>query len=139
MMDILRKDSQPPAAGPADYFTGSVTIASRFQREAPARIGGAIVTFAPGARTAWHTHPLGQTLIVTAGSGWAQRDGGTIEDIRAGDIVWFPPGQKHWHGATATSAMTHIAIAESLDGKSVDWLEHVADAVYAGGPQSTVR
>lgn len=130
-MEILRHGSEP-AAGPAEYFTGTVEIASRFQRAAPARVGGAIVTFAAGARTAWHTHPLGQTLIVTAGNGWVQREGGPIEEIGVGDVVWFPPGQKHWHGATTSSAMTHVAIAEALDGRQVDWLEHVTDAQYLG-------
>jgi quercetin dioxygenase-like cupin family protein len=129
-MDIARNGSLPSNPGPAEYFTGRVRIDARFQREAPARVGGATVTFEPGARTAWHTHPLGQTLIVTAGCGWAQREGGPVEEIRVGDIVWFAPGEKHWHGATATSAMTHIAIAEALDGRSVDWLEQVAEEDY---------
>ena len=129
-MEIKRSGSQPSAKGPADYFTGAVRIDSRFQGSAPARVGGATVTFEPGARTAWHTHPLGQTLIVTSGCGWAQREGGPIEEIRPGDIVWFPPDEKHWHGATPTSAMTHIAIAESLDGKTVDWMEKVSDEQY---------
>lgn len=129
-MDIARSGSLPSNRGPAEYFTGAVRIDARFQREAPARVGGATVTFEPGARTAWHTHPLGQTLIVTAGCGWAQREGGPVEEIRPGDIVWFAPGEKHWHGATATSAMTHIAIAEALDGRAVDWLEQVADEDY---------
>ncbi len=129
-MDIARNGSLPSNPGPAEYFTGAVRIDARFQREAPARVGGATVTFEPGARTAWHTHPLGQTLIVTAGRGWAQREGGPVEEIRPGDIVWFAPGEKHWHGATATSAMTHIAIAEALDGRAVDWLEQVADEDY---------
>lgn len=129
-MDITRNGSQPSKPGPADYFSGTVRIDAPFQREAPARIGGATVTFEPGARTAWHTHPLGQTLIVTAGCGWAQREGGPVEEIRPGDIVWFAPGEKHWHGATATTGMTHIAIAELLDGRAVDWLEKVADADY---------
>lgn len=132
-MEILRHGSQPSSAGPAEYFTGTVQIDSRFQREAPARVGGAIVRFEPGARTAWHTHPLGQTLIVTAGKGWTQREGGGIEEIGVGDVIWFPPGEKHWHGATATSAMTHIAIAEAEGGRSVDWLEQVSDEQYAGG------
>lgn len=135
-MKITRNGSQPSGKGPADYFTGSVRIDSRFQADAPARVGGAIVTFEPGARTAWHTHPLGQTLIVTSGRGWAQHEGGPVEEIRPGDVVWFPPGEKHWHGATATTAMTHIAIAESLDGKAVDWLEHVTDAQYQAGPKA---
>ena len=129
-MEITKSGSQPSAKGPADWFTGSVRIDSRFQRPAPARIGGATVTFEPGARTAWHTHPLGQTLIVTAGCGRVQRDGGTIEEIRAGDIVWFQPGERHWHGAAPTTGMTHIAIAEMLDGKVVEWLEHVTDEQY---------
>jgi len=132
-MEINRVGSQPSARGPADWFTGTVRIDSRFQRDAPARVGGAIVTFEPGARTAWHTHPLGQTLIVTAGCGWVQRAGGPIEEIRPGDVVWFSPGEKHWHGATATTAMTHIAIAEALDGKSVDWMEKVSDEQYQAG------
>lgn len=131
-MDIKRNGSLPSAKGPAEYFTGTVRIDSRFAGTEPARVGGAIVTFDPGARTAWHTHPLGQTLIVTSGAGLAQREGGPIEPIGPGDIVWFPPGEKHWHGATATTAMTHIAIAEAQDGKSVDWLEKVTDAQYGG-------
>lgn len=132
-LEILRNGSQPSAQGPADYFTGSVRVDSRFQREAPARIGGAIVTFEPGARTAWHTHPLGQTLIVTAGCGLVQREGDEIEQIQVGDIVWIPQGEKHWHGATATSTMTHVAIAEARDGKSVDWMEKVSDGQYGRG------
>jgi quercetin dioxygenase-like cupin family protein len=131
-MEMTKSGSQPSAKGPADWFTGAVRIDSRFQREAPARIGGATVTFEPGARTAWHTHPLGQTLIVTAGCGRVQRDGGSIEEIRAGDIVWFEPGERHWHGASATTAMTHIAIAEMLDGKAVEWMEHVTEEPYGG-------
>jgi len=131
-MDIHRNAAKPSDKGPADYFTGSVRIDSRFQAPAPARIGGAIVTFEPGARTAWHTHPLGQTLIVTFGLGWAQREGGSIEEIRPGDVVWFAPGEKHWHGATATTGMTHVAIAEALDGRAVDWMEHVTDDQYLG-------
>jgi quercetin dioxygenase-like cupin family protein len=133
-MLTTRNGCQPSPKGAADYFTGSVRIDSRFQGSPPARVGGAIVTFEPGARTAWHTHPLGQTLIVTSGVGWIQAEGGLREEIRPGDIVWFPPGQKHWHGATATTAMTHIAIAEALDGKSVDWLEQVSEEQY--GPDS---
>lgn len=129
-MDIRRNGSRPSGKGPEDYFTGAVRIDPLFQADAPARAGGASVTFEPGARTAWHTHPLGQTLIVTAGCGWAQREGGPIEEIRPGDVVWFPPNEKHWHGATATTAMTHIAIAEHLDGKVVDWLEKVSDEQY---------
>jgi 4-carboxymuconolactone decarboxylase len=129
-LEILRHGSQPSSDGPADYFTSSVRIEQRFQRDDPARIGGAFVTFEPGARTAWHTHPLGQTLIVTAGSGWVRREAGPIEEIRPGDVVWIPPGVKHWHGATASSAMTHIAIAEALGGKSVDWMEQVSEEQY---------
>lgn len=129
-MEILRHGSQPPSDGPADYFTGRVRIEQRFQRNDPARIGGAFVSFEPGARTAWHTHPLGQTLIVTSGTGWVQREGEAIQEIHVGDIVWIPPGEKHWHGATATSAMTHIAIAEAQAGKSVDWMEQVSDEQY---------
>src|SRR5664280_1154160 len=124
-MDIKRSGSQPSSKGPADWFTGTVRIDALFQANAPARAAGASVTFEPGARTAWHTHPLGQTLIVTAGCGLAQRLGGPIEQIRPGDVIWFPPGEKHWHGATATTAMTHIAIQEQLDGKTVDWMEKV--------------
>jgi len=130
-MEISRSGTQPSAKGPEDWFTGSVRIDSRFQRDAPARVAGATVTFEPGARTAWHTHPLGQTLIVTAGFGLAQRDGGRIEEIRAGDIVWFAPGEKHWHGASPTTAMSHIAVQEMLDGKAVDWMEKVTDEQYS--------
>jgi quercetin dioxygenase-like cupin family protein len=139
IMDIKRLGSQASAQGPADWFTGRVRIDSPFQPASPVRVGGAIVTFEPGARTAWHTHPLGQTLIVTSGVGWTQREGGLIEEIRPGDIVWFSPGEKHWHGATATNAMTHIAVAEALDGKSVDWLEHVTDAQYRGSSPTLGR
>jgi quercetin dioxygenase-like cupin family protein len=129
-MEIKPNGSQPSAKGPADWFTGAVRVDPLFTAPAPARVQGASVTFEPGARTAWHTHPLGQTLIVTAGAGWVQRLGGPIESIQPGDIVWFPPGEKHWHGATATTAMTHIAIQEMLDGRSVDWLKHVTDDDY---------
>ena len=129
-MDIKRSGSQPSGKGPAEWFTGTVRIDPLFQAHAPARAAGASVTFEPGARTAWHTHPLGQTLIVTAGCGRAQRWGGPIEEIRPGDVVWFPPGEKHWHGATPTTAMTHIAIQEQLDGKAVDWMEKVSDEQY---------
>src|SRR5438445_8496981 len=128
-MDIKRTGSQPSAKGPAEWFTGSVRIDSPFQGSAPARVAGAIVTFEPGARTAWHTHPLGQTLVVTFGCGRVQREG-PIEEIRAGDVVWFEPGEKHWHGASQTTAMTHIAIQESLDGKAVEWMEKVSDDQY---------
>jgi quercetin dioxygenase-like cupin family protein len=129
-MDIRRNGTQPSAKGPDDYFTGAVRIDTPFQGADPARVGGAIVTFEPGARTAWHTHPLGQTLVVLFGLGWAQREGGPVEEIRPGDVVWFPPGEKHWHGATATTGMSHVAIAERLDGKAVDWLEKVSDEEY---------
>ena len=129
-MDIKSNGSQPSSQGRTDWFTGAVRIDFLFQAPAPARVAGATVTFEPGARTAWHTHPLGQTLIVTAGSGLAQRWGGPIEPIRPGDIIWFPPGEKHWHGATPTNAMTHIAIQEQLEGKVVDWMEKVSDEQY---------
>jgi quercetin dioxygenase-like cupin family protein len=131
-MEIHRIGSQPSNPGPVDWFTGTVRIVPLFQASAPARVAGASVTFEPGARTAWHTHPLGQTLIVTAGSGRAQREGGPIEEIHPGDIVWFPPGEKHWHGASPTTAMTHLAIQEQLDGKAVEWREKVTDEQYLG-------
>lgn len=126
-MEIKRNGSRPSGKGPAEYFTGTVRIDPLFEAATPARIRCATVTFEPGARTAWHTHPLGQTLIVISGLGWAQREGGPKEEIRPGDVVWFASGEKHWHGATAATAMTHIAIQEALDGKTVDWLEHVSD------------
>lgn len=129
-MDIKRIGSQPSAKGPEAYFTGTVRIDPLFERPDPARVAGAAVTFEPGARTAWHTHPLGQTLIVTAGFGRVQREGGPIEEIRPGDIVWFAPGERHWHGASPATAMTHIAIQERLDGRTVDWMEKVTDAQY---------
>ena len=129
-MDIKRSGSQPSVRGPADWFTGVVRIDPLFQANAPARAAGAAVTFEPGARTAWHTHPLGQTLIVTAGCGRAQREGGAIEEIRPGDVVSFAAGEKHWHGAAPTTAMTHIAIQEALDGKAVEWMEKVTDEQY---------
>jgi len=129
-MDIQRAGSQPSTPGPVEWFTGSVRIDPLFQPTAPARAAGVSVTFEPGARTAWHTHPLGQTLIVTSGLGWAQRAGGPIEELRPGDVIWFPPGEKHWHGATPTTAMTHLAIHEQLDGKAVEWLEHVSEEEY---------
>ena len=129
-MDITRAGSQPSGQGPAEYFSGSVRIDPLMKTQEPARVQGASVTFEPGARTAWHTHPLGQTLIVVAGLGWAQRWEGPKEVIRPGDVVWFPPGEKHWHGASPTTAMTHIAIQEALDGKPVNWLEHVSDEQY---------
>ena len=131
-MEIKRSGSQPSAKGPPEWFTGSVRIDPLFNPPAPARAFGASVTFEPGARTAWHTHPLGQTLIVTAGSGRTQRWGGPIEEIRPGDVVWIPPGEKHWHGATPTTAMTHIAIQEQLEGKAVDWMEQVSEEQYQG-------
>jgi quercetin dioxygenase-like cupin family protein len=129
-MEIKRVGSQASTKGPAKWFTGTVRIDSMFDRTDPARVGGGVVTFEPGARTAWHTHPLGQTLIVTSGCGWVQQEGGPVEEIRPGDVVWFPPGVKHWHGATATTAMTHINIQEKLDGKAVDWMEKVTDEQY---------
>ena len=129
-MNIIRVGSQPSSKGAADWFAGPVRIDSPFKGSDAARVAGAIVTFEPGARTAWHTHPLGQTLIVTAGCGRVQREGGPIEVIQPGDIVWFPPGEKHWHGASLTTAMTHIAIQEKIDGKTVDWLEPVSDEQY---------
>jgi quercetin dioxygenase-like cupin family protein len=129
-MDISRAGSRSSDAGPADYFSGTVSVEPLFEAPAPARAVGASVTFEPGARTAWHTHPLGQTLIVTAGSGLVQRAGGKIEVIQPGDVVWFAPHEKHWHGATPTTATTHIAIQERLDGRVVDWMEHVSDEQY---------
>jgi quercetin dioxygenase-like cupin family protein len=129
-MEIKRAGSQPSTKGPADWFTGTVRIDPLFSTPDPARAAGASVTFEPGARTAWHTHPLGQTLVVTFGCGRAQRWGGPVEEIRPGDVVWFPPGEKHWHGAAPTTAMTHIAIQERLDGKAVDWMEKVTDEQY---------
>ena len=131
-MQIKRNGSQPSGRGPADYFTGAVRVDPLFQAPDPARVTGGSVTFEPGVRTAWHAHPLGQTLIVTAGCGWVQRWGGPVEEIRPGDVVWIPPGVKHWHGAAPTTTMTHIAIQEKLDGKVVDWLEHVNDEQYFG-------
>ena len=129
-MDIRRAGSQPSGKGPSDWFTGTVRIDPLFPARQPARAAGNTVTFEPGARTAWHTHPLGQVLIVVSGLGRVQREGGPVEEIRPGDVVWFEPGEKHWHGATPSTAMTHIAIQESLDGKAVDWLEQVTDADY---------
>jgi len=129
-MEIKRSGSQPSAKGPADWFTGTVRIDPLFPATEPARAAGNSVTFEPGARTAWHTHPLGQTLIVTAGCGRAQRSGGAIEEIRPGDVVRFAPGEKHWHGAAPTTAMTHIAIQEQLNGKAVDWMEKVSNEQY---------
>src|SRR3954451_6948398 len=126
-MEITRSGSKPSGKGPADWFTGTVRIDPLFAAPSPARVAGASVAFEPGARTAWHTHPLGQTLIVTFGCGWVQREGGPVEEIRPGDVVWFPPGEKHWHGATRTTEMSHIAIQEALNGKTVDWMENVRD------------
>jgi quercetin dioxygenase-like cupin family protein len=129
-MEIRRNGSQASGKGPAEYFTGTVRVDPLFQAADPARAVGASVTFEPGARTAWHTHPLGQTLIVTTGCGRAQREGGLIEEIGPGDVIWFAPGEKHWHGASPTTAMTHIAIHEKLDGKTVEWMEKVSDEQY---------
>ena len=129
-MDIKRNGSRPSGKGPAEWFTGTVRIDPVFDAHDPARTSGASVTFEPGARTAWHTHPLGQTLIVTAGCGRVQRWGGSIEEIHPGDVVQFEPGEKHWHGAAPTTSVTHIAIQEALDGKAVDWMEHVSDEQY---------
>lgn len=129
-MHIVRNGSQPSKPGPAEYFTGTVRMDREFSTEAPARVGGVTVTFEPGARTNWHTHPLGQTIIVTEGVGWARLEGEDRVEIRPGDIVWFPPGVRHWHGATDKTAMTHIAIAESIDGKRVDWAEPVSEEDY---------
>ena len=134
-MEIKRIDSQPTRKGPAEWFTGSVRIQPMFESPEPARARGASVTFEPGARTAWHTHPLGQTLIVTSGLGWAQREGRLVEEIRPGDVVWFSPNEKHWHGATPTTKVTHIAIQEALEGKVVQWMEHVTDEEYRLGKQ----
>jgi quercetin dioxygenase-like cupin family protein len=131
-MEIKRSGSQPSSKGNADWFTGTVRVDPLFEAPAPARVRGASVTFEPGARTNWHTHPLGQTLIVTAGCGRAQREGGPIEEIRPGDVVWIPAGEKHWHGAAPATAMTHIAVQEALDGKAVEWMEKVSDEQYRG-------
>ena len=130
-MEIIRKDKVPTGPGPTDWFTGNVTLEMLFNPFDKDRVQGATVTFAPGARTAWHTHPLGQTLVVTAGVGRVQRWGGPIEEIRAGDVVWFPPDEKHWHGAAPDAAMTHMAIQEIRDGKAVDWMEKVSDEQYS--------
>ena len=133
-MEFKRAGSRPSGKGPAETFTGVVRVDPLNDPPAPPRASCAHVTFEPGARTAWHTHPLGQTLIVTTGCGWVQREGGPVELIRPGDVVWFAPDEKHWHGATAKTAMSHIAIQESLDGSRVTWMEHVSDADYAAGP-----
>jgi quercetin dioxygenase-like cupin family protein len=132
-MDIKRAGSRSSGKGPADYFTGSVRVDPLFEAPEPARVRGAHVTFEPNARTAWHTHPLGQALIVTSGLGWVQRWDGPVEEIRPGDVVWFEPAEKHWHGATATTGMSHIAIQEALNGSPVDWMEHVTDEQYGAG------
>jgi len=130
MVEIKRSGSQPSGKGPADYFTGVVRIDPLNNPPEPARVAMALVTFEPGARTAWHTHPLGQTLIVTSGCGWIRRDGGPIEEIRPGDVIWFAPDEKHWHGASPTTAMSHIAIQEKLNGSPVTWMEQVSDDQY---------
>ena len=135
-MEISRSGARVSTSAPADYFTGPVRIDRLFDAPDPARVAAASVTFEPGARTAWHTHPLGQTLVVTSGCGRAQRWGGPVEEIRPGDVVWFPPGEKHWHGATAATAMTHIAIQEKLDGRAVEWMEQVTDEQYQSGGSS---
>ena len=129
-MQIRRAGSQPSVKGPADYFSGTVRVDPMFPATAPSRVNASHVTFEPGSRSNWHTHPLGQTLVITSGFGWVQREGGPIEEVRPGDIIWFPPGLKHWHGATPATALTHIAIQEALDGKNVDWLEKVSDEQY---------
>ena len=138
-MEIKRIESQPTRKGSEEWFTGSVRIQPLFEASKPARVRGASVTFASGARTAWHTHPFGQTLIVTAGRGSVQREGGPVEVIRQGDVVWFMPGEKHWHGATSTTGMTHIAIQEALNGKVVDWMEQVTDKQYRLGKAKQLR
>jgi quercetin dioxygenase-like cupin family protein len=133
-MQIIRNGTKPSAKGSPDFFTGDVRIDSQFAAEEPSRVTIGIVTFEPGARSAWHTHPLGQTLLVTAGCGWTQCEGEAIVEIRAGDVIWCPPGHKHWHGATPTTAMSHVAITEMFEGRNVDWLEHVTDEDYLAGP-----
>jgi quercetin dioxygenase-like cupin family protein len=132
-MQLFRNGSRPSQPGPADRFTGSVRIDPLYTAEAPSRVGAAQVTFEPGARTAWHTHPLGQILVVTSGTGWTQCEGERVIEIRAGDVIWCPPGHRHWHGATATTAMTHIAIQEALNGSPVTWMETVSDEQYTAG------
>ena len=134
-MDIYRAGSRPSTRGPGDWFTGTVRIDPLFNPAAPDRVQGALVTFEPGARTAWHTHPLGQTLVVTAGLGWVQRAGGPVQEIRPGDVVWFAPGERHWHGAAPQTALSHIAIQEVQDGRAVDWAEPVDDADYLAPAQ----
>lgn len=134
-MEITRKSEMKTVDGPTEYFTGKVTITGQFKRDDPSRQTGAIVHFEPGARTAWHTHPLGQTLIVTDGVGWAQVEGGPIREFRAGDVLWFPADEKHWHGAAADAGMTHIAVQEAENGNNVTWMEHVTDEQYRAGPK----
>ena len=129
-MKITRSGTTPSMAGPGDWFTGTVRIDMLFAAEEPGRTSGSLVTFEPGARTAWHTHPLGQTLVIVSGCGWVQREGGPIEEVYPGDVVWFSPGERHWHGATATTGMTHLAIQEKLNGIAVDWMEKVTDEEY---------
>lgn len=131
-MEITRVGAKPSAKGPADWFTGAVRIDPLFDANEARRSAAACVTFEPGARTAWHTHPLGQTLLITAGCGWVQREGGAIEEVHPGDVIWFAPSEKHWHGATATTGMSHIAIQENLNGKVVDWMEQVSEHAYHG-------
>jgi len=133
-MEVLRNGSRPSQPGPADWFTGPVRIDPLYTAEAPARVGAAQVTFEPGARTAWHTHPLGQILVVTSGTGWTQCEGEDVVEIHAGDVIWCPPGHRHWHGATPNTAMTHIAIQETLNGSPVTWMEKVTDEQYSAGP-----
>lgn len=132
-MQITRIGTKPSAKGPADWFTGNVRIDQLFDPNEARRAAAAIVTFEPGARTAWHTHPLGQTLIITSGAGWVQKEGGPVEEIHPGDVVWFEPNERHWHGATATTGMSHIATQENLNGKVVDWMEQVTDEQYMQG------
>jgi quercetin dioxygenase-like cupin family protein len=132
-MEISRNKARQPARGPAAWFTGAVTITPLFDPEGPSQVGAALVRFEPGARTAWHEHPLGQRLVVLEGSGWTQVEGGPVEAIHAGDVVWCPPGVRHWHGATPTTALAHIAVQEAQNGSPVTWMEHVSDAEYGGG------
>jgi quercetin dioxygenase-like cupin family protein len=135
-MDIKRSGSEASRRGPSDWFTGTVRIDPLFHAPDPGRVSGAHVTFEPGSRTAWHTHPLGQTLIITSGLGWVQTEGGPVQEVRPGDIVRFSPGERHWHGASSTAAMTHIAVQEALNGKAVNWLEHVSEEQYRAGAQA---
>ena len=134
-MEVIRRADMQVVAGPPEWFTGRVTVTGQFQRAEPSRVGGAVVRFEPGARTAWHKHPLGQTLIVTEGVGWTQIEGGPVLEFAAGDVLWCPPDQKHWHGATPTASLTHIAIQEAQNGSPVTWMEHVTDEQYLAGPQ----